>query len=443
MKNVLLSTLTAVTLSGVAYAESMTLYTDPATGQVYTQSGEGREAMGDFVSANDSTVAEAAPKKKSVEWYSDASKLKFSGLTYLGYTNYQVDETQSNKYQDDAGQSFNKLEMRRAYLQIKAYLLDDPKSYFRATLDMEHVEKSGASQGDYNVRFKYAYLYLNEILPYTGVELGIAHRPWIDYEEHNSWFYRDTHWVFSEAGNSAKLTNSADLGFNFKTKTKYFSSEVGMFAGEGYHDLDDGKGLSFEWRATAHMLGENGKDKQTTKTYWDASFYGQYNVNNAKFTQDTTKGLADDVRNQDLVWGGLHTVFNMPSFMIAAQYIYSEDGMDSPDVYKKAGQGFNTHAVFRFGAEKQFRIVGRYDLWTPDAVESLDTTGNDSGLYVKNTDDLTKHTYYGGFVWQQSTNIQWVANVMRYDDDIAANGQRATDAKANSTQYMLTAQLSF
>jgi len=378
----------------------------------------------------------AAVAGEPVEWHSKASKLKFSGLTYLGYTNYQYDDTQANKYADLAGTSLNKFEMRRAYVQVKAYLLEDPKSYFRVTLDMEHVT-SDATAGDYNVRFKYAYLYLNEILPYTGVELGIAHRPWIDYEEHNSWFYRDTHWVFTEADNSAKLSNSADLGFNLKTKTKYFSSEIGMFTGEGYHNVEDGQGMSLEWRATAHILGESGKDKQTTKTYWDASFYGQYNKANNKYTQETITSGGNPI-NQDLVWGGLHTVFNMPSFMIAAQYIQSQDTMDSPDVYKKAGKGFNTHAVVRFGESKQYRVVARYDNWKPDAVESIA-----GGLYTKNVDDLTKQTYYAGFVWQQNTNVQWVANVLRYDNDIDALGQRAVDAQANSTQYMITTQLSF
>jgi len=377
----------------------------------------------------------AAVAGEPVEWYSHASKLKFSGLTYLGYTNYNYSDTQANKYADRAGQSLNKFEMRRAYVQVKAYLLEDPKSYFRVTLDMEHVT-SNATAGDYNVRFKYAYLYLNEILPYTGVELGIAHRPWIDYEEHNSWFYRDTHWTFTEAGNAAKLSNSADLGFNLKTKTKYFSSEVGMFTGEGYHDVEDGQGMSFEWRATAHILGENGKDAQTTKTYWDASFYGQYNKNNNKYDQIASTDPVGYKSNEDLVWGGLHTVFNMPAFMIAAQYIQSQDSMDKPDVYRKAGNGFNAHAVFRFGDEKQFRVVGRYDTWKPDSVEA-------GSLFVENKEDLTKNTYYLGFVWEQNTNVQWVANVISYDNDIGKNGERATDAQANGEQYMITAQLSF
>jgi len=428
MKKVALSALAAMTLGMTAYAEGIELYTDPATGQIFTQGGEGREAMGSFVSAD-------APTDE-VPWYSHADKLKFGGLTYLGFTHAD--------FKDENRDDTNKFEMRRAYVQIKAYLLEDPKSYFRVTLDMEHVT-SDATAGDYNVRFKYAYLYLNEILPYTGVEMGIAHRPWIDYEEHNSWFYRDTHWTFTEAGNSAKLSNSADLGVNFKTETKYFGSEVGLFTGEGYHNVEDGAGISFEWRATAHLLGENGKDKQTEKTYWDASFFGQYNMDNHKYqdnagatTQewvfnDTTgvyELLTVNVKeNQDLIWGGVHTVFNMPSFMVAAQYIYSKDTIDGDLVYNKAGQGYNAHAVYRFGSAKQFRVIGRYDAWTPEKKIDNET--------------LTKHTYYGGFAWQQNKNVQWVANVLTYDNDLSALGSTPVSAEAEVTQYMLTAQVSF
>lgn len=71
MKKVLLSTLAALSLSGVAYAESMTLYTDPVTGQVFTKSGDGRQAMGDYVSAETAAAATAGPtveNPKSVEF---------------------------------------------------------------------------------------------------------------------------------------------------------------------------------------------------------------------------------------------------------------------------------------------------------------------------------------------------------------------------------------
>jgi hypothetical protein len=61
MKTTLFSLLAAMTLSGVASANTMTLYTDPATGQVFTQNAEGRVAL-ESSTANES----AAPVKNQI-----------------------------------------------------------------------------------------------------------------------------------------------------------------------------------------------------------------------------------------------------------------------------------------------------------------------------------------------------------------------------------------
>ena len=56
MKKILLSTLVTMTLGGAAFAETMTLYTDPATGQVFTQNAEGRVPL-DNATATDSSAS--------------------------------------------------------------------------------------------------------------------------------------------------------------------------------------------------------------------------------------------------------------------------------------------------------------------------------------------------------------------------------------------------
>jgi len=139
--------------------------------------------------------------------------LKFSGTHYLGFVSSSPEE----------GDATNDFETRRNYLQVKAYFKENPKDYARITLDTHNT-----SDGESNVRLKYAYLYLDNVLPNTGVEFGQAHRPWIDYEEHNAWNYRSISKTLVEAKYGADLTNSADRGINFKTKTPYFSSELGV-----------------------------------------------------------------------------------------------------------------------------------------------------------------------------------------------------------------------
>ena len=69
MRKIVLSAITALTLGTVASASGTQLYSD-ANGQVFTTAGEGRTAI----------------ESKETSVFSDTSKLKFSGLTYLGYT---------------------------------------------------------------------------------------------------------------------------------------------------------------------------------------------------------------------------------------------------------------------------------------------------------------------------------------------------------------------
>jgi len=150
MNKIVLSLLAALTLGSVAAsAGDIKLYTD-ANGQVFTTPAEGRTEL----------------KKSSPTLASHASKLKFSGLTYIGYTfnDYKKDSA-SVDYKEDK----SNFEIRRAYFQLKAYLLDDPKSYYRVTLDAHQN-----SEDDLVVRTKYAYLYLNNILPVQKLWLKLV-----------------------------------------------------------------------------------------------------------------------------------------------------------------------------------------------------------------------------------------------------------------------------
>jgi len=405
MKKIVLSALAAFTLGSVAAnAGALKLYQD-ANGQVFTKAGEGRTLITD----------------KSVPVFAKADKLKFSGLTYIGIN--------VKDYSDDQ-ETTAQMEIRRAYFQLKAYLLDDPKSYYRVTFDM-----SKDVTGDEKLRAKYAYLYLNAILPATGVEIGLAHRPWHDYEEHNAWYYRSISKILIEdKDHGPDLSNSADFGIMTKTRTKYFDADIGVFNGEGYHAFQNAQnGLSFEWRTTAHILGVNGKDKQTKKTYWDASFFGQYNQ---KHKELTFNGL--EVGNEDLVFGGLHTVYNQPSFLVAAQYVYSLDtrskqittGTTADPVTSKvsaqAGSGYSVNAEYRLGEAKEYRLLARYDSWTPQRKPLGQTSKKEDTGYIL------------GAAWDQNRNVQWVGNVI-----ITDNEKGSAKYANNGTAYMLTAEVKF
>ena len=400
MNKIVLSAIAALTLGTVA-ANAVDLYQD-ANGQVFTSAAEGRTAI-----------------KTDTSVFSHADKLKFSGLFYLGYTYNDLDSTLSTGAVNTSRDTSN-FEIRRGYFQLKAYLLDDPKSYFRVTYDLN--KEAG---GDTNVRAKYAYLYLNDVLPATGVELGLVHRPWHDYEEHNSWYFRDISKVLIESKRNGDLSNSADFGAMLKTRTKYFDADYGIFNGEGYHGNQASSDMSFEWRTTAHILGVSGKDKQDTKTYFDASFFGQYN-------KAHKTGVTGDL--DDLIFYGLHTVYNQPSFLLSAQYVKSEDTAENGTyVSKQAGDGYTFNGEYRLGNEKQYRILGRYDSWTPDA--------NQGALVVAGAKEYEQKSYIAGLAWDQNRNVQWVANVIVTDND--GDATSAAQTGKNGTQYMLTAQVEF
>ena len=394
MKKIVLSTLAALSIATVASAGDVKFYSD-ANGQVYTTAAEGRSEV-----------------KMPTPIFSKSDKLDFSMLAYVGY--------QTTDYRAKSVEDKSQFELRRMYFQVKAHLLEDPKSYFRITLD------STSSTADKGMRIKYAYLYLNNILPFTGVEIGQGHRPWIDYEEHNGWFYRNIEKTLTEQSNGADLSNSADLGVNFKTKTEYFTSEIGVFNGEGYHAAQNSNGMSLEWRLTAAMLGGGKAHRHATKDTWfDASFFGQYNTRHKSYTDSVTA----QTFNEDLVFGALHTVYNQPSFLVSAQYMKSMDTRSgshtvsgtASDVSAQAGSGYSANFEARFGEKYDYRLFGRYDSWTKEQPAG--------------TTEYAKRTYIGGAAWEMNKNVQWVANVITHDNE---GGDTA-----NSTEYMLTAQVEF
>jgi hypothetical protein len=399
MKKIVLAALATLTLgSVVANAGATKLYQD-ANGQVFTKPAEGRTLI-----------------KTSTSVFSKADKLKFSGLAYIGYT---YDDYKFNLADGtlNTNKDTSEFEIRRAYFQLKAYLLDDPKSYYRITFDI-----SKDVTGDEKVRAKYAYLYLNNVFARTGVEIGLAHRPWHDYEVHNAWYYRSISKVLIEdKKHGPDLSNSADFGVMFKTRTKYFDADYGIFNGEGYHSVSNGNGMSFEWRTTAHLLGVDGKDKQTKKTYWDASFFGQYNQGHKTVTVGTV------TENQDLIFGGLHTVYNQPVFLVAAQYVYSDNTSNiANNVSAQAGSGYSVNAEYRMGSKKEYRVLARYDSWTPKAVPAGQTSKKEDKGYIV------------GAAWQQNRNVEWIANIIVTDNEAGS-----VKENQNGTQYMMTARVSF
>jgi len=324
--------------------------------------------------------------------------ITFSGKHYLGFTDIEPSE----------GDSTSQFETRRNYFQAKAYFSENPKSYMRFTYDTDQND-----EGEWNVRLKYAYLYLDNVLPHTGVEFGQAHRPWIDYEEHHGWLFRSISKVLVESSEGAHLTNSADLGINFKTKTPYFSSEIGVFNGEGYHGQEDGQGKSFEWRLTANIFGTGDKKVHPTDRYLNISFFGQLNQSYAKSYDN------ENNTTHDLNWYGIHFVYNQPAFLISAQYVTADN-----EDYQYQGSGVSVNGEVRFGDRYQYGVFARYDSWDADEKK-----------VVKVDKDGDKDTVIAGLFYKYNKNVKFIANATDVSYDKADN--------KDFTKYMVTAEVSW
>jgi len=348
----------------------------------------------------DAETKELAEKyKKATPVYAKTSKLKFSGRHYLGFTSLEQNKDAVPMFGVPAqSERYNYFSTRRNYLQVKGYFFEDPKSYMRVTLDTRQIGQGVVNSGDWEVRLKYAYLYINDILPFTGVEFGQAHRPWIDYEEHHGWWYRSIAKTFAESKGDADFTNSADLGINFKTKTEYFSSELGVFNGEGYHgviDKDENNGLSYEWRLTANLLGTGKEHVHKSDNYADLSFYGQYNNDYSK------KG---DPGTGDFIWYGVNAVYNQAEFLLAANYLKStEAGIN----YK--GDGYSVNGELRLLTFSEdlsaWNLLGRYDKWNLDAYEK------------------SRKSYIAGIAYTWNKNVEFIVNYANDKDPRFITGE--------------------
>ncbi|MDD5399677.1 MAG: hypothetical protein PHQ93_00625 [Sulfurimonas sp.] len=427
MKKIVLSAVAVLAVGVTSLSASQQFYIDEK-GQVFTTSAPDRVAL----------------KDESSSVFSKAKNLEFSGTHYFGYTSANPNTTaptadasvpttvavgsDTAKY---AGSS-NGFELRRNYLQVKGFFND--KDYWRVTLD---TTKELASTTSYaNAYVKYAYLYLDGILPYTGVEFGIAHRPWIDYEEHNSWYYRSFNKVMLEEKGTATesgldLVNSADLGINFQTKTDMFSSEIGIFNGEGYHadkkaaNQENSSDLSVEWRLTGHLIGSGtkvGKNDRTKDTYAHISTFGLISQNH----KDDTVAIGG-AGEYDRAFYGIHAVYNQPLFLIAAQYLTAKD--DARNTALTDGKEYD---AFSINAEirpfKDWAIIGRYDDYKIDKIAKItgDKTVSTDGTKV-----------IAALAYKYNKNVSFIGSAKFINEEKANGG----DTGESKDVYMFTTEV--
>jgi hypothetical protein len=345
-------------------------------------------------------------------------KFEIGGKAYLGYT-YTVTKKKYTGINDSGD-----FEARRFRFDTKVYISD--KDYIGFTTDR-------ADGTDYKLKIKYGYLYkdISDLIPYTGFEFGIAHTPWIDYENNSGWLYRSIDKSFIRSSDGMGLWPSSDLGINFKTKTPYITSEIGMYNGEGYDKINtksqnsSGFHNSFEGRVTYHVFGNGNKKVSPTKDqYANISLHLASNIGyDDKYTTHKNLNLYH-----------IHAVYNHPMFLIAAQYAKTDYNSFSP----QAGDGYSINAEVR--PVQDWAIFARYDYWKFKKELEKDASGKE--ILGKDAQGNTvkankRDAYYFGVAYTMNKYVKWIANVINYD-------YKGTNPDyKDRTKYMLTAELNW
>jgi hypothetical protein len=178
------------------------------------------------------------------------------GLFYISYQNGQ-------QYSGVPGETtdYNSFLLKRGYFGADV----DVTSYLTARFVTDITSDSA---GDWKPRMKYLYGKFhwkgNDVITGPYMEFGLAHMPWLDFEEAiNGFRMQDT--MFLERNG---IFNSADVGVlfgsdfggsmssDYKSKVdphyagKYGSWQVGIYNGTGYHAKEQNTNKVFEGRVS-------------------------------------------------------------------------------------------------------------------------------------------------------------------------------------------------
>ncbi len=289
---------------------------------------------------------------------------KVQGLHYLSY-----------EAKDAAGITTNKFAVNRSYLTAQKTINDLISS--RITLDA-HQD----STGDVKVRVKYAYAKFNledwgDVFTDTSFEFGIAHTPWLDFEQHIN-LYRMQGKMAVER---AKLFNSADFGLTFNALLggeinedyqksvskaypgKYGSFAMGVYNGGGYHAEEVNENKVIQGRLTIRPLPYSLPGMQ-------ASYFGLFGDCNLPAEAN---GTTPDWQVQT----GMLS-YEAAQFVVTGQYFQAmgnQSGSYTGIGYSTRTSGFSGFCELRPG--DHWRVIGRVDQFDPNSNSNFE---NDTQL---------------------------------------------------------------
>ena len=305
-----------------------------------------------FLSSANNLISDINEEQKSTE---DQS-VNIGGQWFFAYLNDKED---------------NLFKVTRGYINVNVKLNETFSG--RITPDMS-VDQEGDGIGSLELRLKYVYLKWNmpDILflskPYF--EIGLAHRPWLDFEE-NINNYRVQGTMFIERNN---IEDSADFGITFISlfggemnkdfqkkvnKTypgKYGSIAIGIYNGGGYHALEENKNKSIEVRISIRPLPQILPGVQL-------SYHGAYGKGNRKNSPDWTLNMGFfswDHENFVITGTYYKGVGNFNGSAIdTLGNSYDQDGYSVFGEYTIQQLNIGLTGRYDFFRQKRYRVIGK------------------------------------------------------------------------------------
>jgi len=319
-------------------------------------------------------------------------------------------------------ETFNRFTIKRGYLDIRADL--QPWLEVRITPDV-HQD----STGDLKVRLKYIYAKFkgkgNNFISKPYAEVGVAHMPWLDFEEHlNRFRMQDT--MFLERNG---LFNSADIGFTlgsnfgpdldeeYKSNVndhyagRYGSWQFGVYNGGGYHAVEKNRNKAVEARGTLRPL----PDKLPGLQFSLFGIYGKGNLSEI----ESSDRLPDD----EVIVGMVS--YEHPYVALTAQW-YGGAGnakgnaIDPEDRMARSQRGESYFAEVRFTRKRNLSFIGRYDRFNTN----IDNIGSD-----------LRQRLILGFAWQMFKKNYWLFDYDRL--------YHSRPDLADEDRFQVTLQVSF
>jgi len=282
--------------------------------------------------------------------------LKVGGLVYLS----------SQNGKDSAGEDYGQFLIKRGYIDIRKTI----NPYFSARIT---PDVSQFTNGDLNVRLKYSYgLFTwnwDGFIQKPYVEWGVAHMPWLDFEEHINLFrMQDT--MFMERNG---LFNSADIGALFGANLggdmpgdykknvqshyagRWGSFGVGVYNGGGYHAIEKNTNKAVEGRLTVRPVPD---------------FIPGLQVSGFGIYADGNESGSAGVSVPDMEVGAGMISYESRRVVVTAQYERGKGNQKgtAADTLGNAlpHEGYSAFAEVRLDRRARFSLIGRYDWFDND-----------------------------------------------------------------------------